>query len=352
MLRRARAHARAFTCFPSVQVLSEILDALPLGSPYTIKLNHRKLLDAIMAVAGVPADKFRTVCSAIDKLDKEPWIPTADDLKLGHTGVRKEIVDKLGGKPAHEKVADVIEHFVKEKGSPIVLLAKLKKDALLLKSESAQKAFVELNAMCEFMRTFGMLDRVTLDLSLARGLDYYTGVIYEAVLQKGGSGDSLGSIAAGGRYDGLVGMFSGKAVPAVGVSVGIERIFNLLEDAERKKGAVRRNHTQVLICTIGKDLLQYRLELASELWKAGIAAEFEYHSEPKPKEQGAHAAADLIPVTLWVGKEEKAAGTVKMKDMRGDYAYVTDAKNKAKNHGVDVPREELVSYLRKLLNSA
>lgn len=158
----------------------------------------------------------------------------------------------------------------------------------------------------------GCLSRICFDLSLARGLDYYTGVIYEA----GQTGPSrVGSIAAGGRYDGLVGMFSSKHVPAVGVSIGIERILTIMEEAEAKKGKIRRNVTQVYVGSIGDGLLTRRMELSAALWQLGIAAEYSFDLNPKPKKQLDAALANGIPYVLWVGEEELARGEVKLKDM-------------------------------------
>jgi len=162
------------------------------------------------------------------------------------------------------------------------------------------------------LSSLGCLSRICFDLSLARGLDYYTGVIYEA----GQTGPSrVGSIAAGGRYDGLVGMFSSKSVPAVGVSIGIERILTIMEEAEAKKGKIRRNVTQVYVGSIGDGLLTRRMELSAALWQIGIAAEYSFDLNPKPKKQLDAALANGIPYVLWVGEEELARGEVKLKDM-------------------------------------
>ena len=101
------------------------------------------------------------------------------------------------------------------------------------------------------------------------------------VFQAAQCGESaVGSIAAGGRYDGLVGMFSGKAVPAVGVSVGIERILSIMEEAEKKKGKIRSKLTSVYIASIGDNLLVQRMQLAAALWKAGVAAEYAFDVNP------------------------------------------------------------------------
>jgi histidyl-tRNA synthetase len=108
-----------------------------------------------------------------------------------------------------------------------------------------------MEKLFQYLDAVNILQHMSFDFSLARGLDYYTGLIYEAVLT---DTDRVGSIAGGGRYDGLVGMFSGKAIPAVGVSIGIERIFSILEEKMKNDLTIRPTETQILIASIGKDM--------------------------------------------------------------------------------------------------
>lgn len=103
-----------------------------------------------------------------------------------------------------------------------------------------EETMKEMELLFTYLDAMKVLDKVSFDFSLARGLDYYTGLIYEAVLT---DTNAVGSISGGGRYDGLIGMFSGKEVPSVGGSIGIERIFNILEDREKAKGEVRAIET-------------------------------------------------------------------------------------------------------------
>lgn len=162
--------AGSYACMmPETEVLKvgcEILGSLNIGG-FMIKLNHRVLLDATLANAGVPAAKFRTICSSIDKLDKEPW---AD--------VKAEMVHEKG---LAEAVADKIGVFVQMADRPRALLASLR-DSELATDERAVQAFNELELLFNYLDAVGCLDHISFDLSLARGLDYYTGVIYEAVL--------------------------------------------------------------------------------------------------------------------------------------------------------------------------
>lgn len=127
--------------------------------------------------------------------------------------------------------------------------------------------------MFEYLDAYNCLDRLSFDFSLARGLDYYTGLIYEAVLT---DTDRVGSIAGGGRYDGLVGMFSNKPIPAVGVSIGIERVFAILEEKSKDDYTVRETETQIMIAQIGKNLIGERMKILNDLWSLGIKAETVY----------------------------------------------------------------------------
>jgi histidyl-tRNA synthetase len=208
--------------FEVLKVLTELLDELDIGD-YQVKLNHRRLLDGMLEICGVPATKFRSICSAIDKLDKLDW-----------KDVKKEMVEEKG---LSEETAEEIGKLVDMKGEPMAILEKLEREGSpFLENAGSKSALKELGTLFHYLQNANCLHRISFDLSLARGLDYYTGVIYEAVFKGSTSSSSeagqvtqFGSIAAGGRYDNLVGMFSKQPVPAVGVSLGIERVFAIME---------------------------------------------------------------------------------------------------------------------------
>jgi len=251
---------------PDSEVLSvvcEILQALEIGQ-FTVKVNHRKFLDAMVELAGCEKRKFKTICSSIDKLDKEPW-----------EKVKKELINQKG---LTEEMTDKLHRFVQFQGKPWDLLAELKASKVFEGHESAMKTIDEMEMLFTFLDAMGSLGNIQFDFSLARGLDYYTGLIYEAVL----TGSDRGSIAGGGRYDGLVGMFSGKNIPAVGVSIGIERIFAILERKAEEEKKVRATKTKILIAQVGKNLTAERMKILGELWRANICAETMYLDNPKP----------------------------------------------------------------------
>ena len=218
-----------------LSVIIDILSSLDIGG-FIIKLNNRKFLDAMIQLAGCEARKFKTICSSIDKLDKETWETVREELKV--KGLNDDMCNKL-------------EKFVQYKGAPWDMMKRLKDDKVFDNNKLGQECMQEMELLFKYLDAMGVLNKVSFDFSLARGLDYYTGVIYEAVLT---DTDRVGSISGGGRYDGLIGMFSGKDIPSVGGSVGIERVFAILEEREMQKGIIRATETQILVTSLGKNL--------------------------------------------------------------------------------------------------
>ncbi|XP_044510864.1 histidine--tRNA ligase, cytoplasmic-like [Mangifera indica] len=282
--------------FEVIKILTELLEELDIGD-YEIKLNHRMLLDGMLEICGVPPEKFRTICSSIDKLDKQTF-----------EQIRKEIVEEKG---LTVEAATKIGTFVKERGSPLVLLSKLKQEgSKFLENSSSKVALDDLEILFQALEKSKCVDKVVFDLSLARGLDYYTGVIYEAVF-KGET--QVGSIAAGGRYDNLIGMFGTKQVPAVGVSLGIERVFTIMEQLQKERNqTIRATETQVLVALLG-DKLPQAAELVSELWNAKVKAEFMVHK--KVMKLIDRARESKIPWMVIVGERELNEGIVKLKNI-------------------------------------
>uniref|UniRef100_A0A8C0YLH4 histidine--tRNA ligase n=1 Tax=Cyprinus carpio carpio TaxID=630221 RepID=A0A8C0YLH4_CYPCA len=300
-------------------------------------VNDRRILDGMFAVCGVPDEKFRTICSTVDKLDKMAW-----------EDVKKEMVNEKG---LSEDVADRIGEYVSMQGGQD-LAERLLQDPKLSQNKQAFAGLTDMKLLFSYLELFQVTDKVVFDLSLARGLDYYTGVIYEAILsqtipasvstpaeQNGAdeAGVSVGSVAGGGRYDGLVGMFDpkGRKVPCVGVSIGIERIFSIMEQkAETSSEKVRTTETQVLVASAQKNLLEERLKLTSELWNAGIKAEVLYKKNPKLLSQLQHCEETGIPLVAILGEQELKDGVVKL-------------RNVASREEVDVPRADLVDEIKK-----
>ncbi|XP_050416694.1 histidine--tRNA ligase, cytoplasmic isoform X2 [Patella vulgata] len=314
-----------------VKIVAEILESLELGD-YVVKVNDRKILDGMFAACGVPEDKFRSICSAVDKLDKTFW-----------SDVRAEMIDEKGLDPV---AADKIGKYVELKGG-LDLVDKLLQDENLIKESSAKQGLEDMKLLLKYCELFGVLDKVSFDLSLARGLDYYTGVIYEAVLlgfshTPGTESEEtigVGSVAGGGRYDKLVGMFDpkNKIVPCVGVSIGIERIFSILEAramASEKKG--RTTSTEVYVISAQKNMLEHRLQLCKELWDSDIKTEQSYKKNPKMLDQFQACENNGIPLAVIIGDSEIKNNVVKLRIIE------TRAER-------EVPRSEMVEEIRKEL---
>lgn len=331
-----------------LRIVVEVFENLGWTGRYTVKINHRKILDGLFELCGVPADKIRSISSAVDKLDKMPW-----------SEVRREMVEEKG---LEGEVADQIEAFVTLKGGR-ELLQKLEADERLMGNAKARAGVEDMALLMDYLVAFDVLNKVRFDLSLARGLDYYTGVIYEVVTegsappslsasQNGGetakqlqrsskkekkvgtaeeedddrSDDpsiGVGSVAAGGRYDHLVDRFLPKAqMPCVGISFGVDRIFSITKarmEQERRFESMRATETEVYVMAFGgkgfDGMLAQRMAVCRSLWDAGIRAEFSHKVKAKLQAQFKAAETDSVPYAVILGEEEQAAGKVKIKEM-------------------------------------
>lgn len=318
------------TMIPDAEVLKILCDTLDaVKIDFKIKLNHRQILDGIFHVCGVLPENIRSISSAVDKLDKISWVE-----------VKKEMMIEKG---LDEATADRIGIYVEGlKGKDTTsLLDYLQKDEAFMSNSSACQGVNDVKLLLEFLDVFQVKDRVHLDLSLARGLDYYTGIIYEAVQTES---QGVGSIAAGGRYDDLVGMFSGtnkngkpKTIPCVGISIGVERVFSILM-ARQNMEKIKSNAIQVYIISVGDGLLKERMELVNELWKAGIKASFMAKNKPKLEKQWAACEKDQIPFAVILGKDELEQSQVRIKDMR--------VKDQLQGGGSVVYRKDMIETLR------
>ncbi|XP_071951017.1 histidine--tRNA ligase, cytoplasmic-like isoform X2 [Antedon mediterranea] len=313
-----------------IKIVYEILDNLKLGE-FVVKVNHRRILDGMFEACGVPDDKFRTICSSVDKLDKTLW-----------EDVRCEMINEKGLDP---DIADKIGTFVKLRGGN-ELVTQLCEDENLKKSKAAMEGLTDMKLLLHYCELFNVSDKVSFDLSLARGLDYYTGVIYEAVLKgaeliptKDGEQVGVGSVAGGGRYDGLVGMFDpkGKKVPCVGVSIGVERVFSIME-AKAAQEKVRTTEIDILVASAQKNLLEERMKLCSELWDGNIKAEMSYKKNPKMLNQLQHAEDSGIPFVVIIGEQELKDGVVKI-------------RNTLTREETMAPRENINEELKRILSA-
>ncbi|GCF00891.1 cytoplasmic and mitochondrial histidine tRNA synthetase [Zygosaccharomyces mellis] len=344
---------------PDAECLSILVEGLTgLGiKDFKIKVNHRKILDGIFKISGVKDDDVRKISSAVDKLDKTPW-----------ETVKKEITVEKG---QSEETADKIGEYVKLNGTLQEIYSVLSQDPVLTSNELAKQGLEEISTIMNYTNAFGIDSYISFDLSLARGLDYYTGLIYEAVTagsappeeaaelkKKAKSEDDasayvgVGSIAAGGRYDNLVNMFSqasgrkSNQIPCVGISFGVERIFSLIK--QRTSSAnIKPTATQVFIMAFGggKDwtgFLPERMKVAKQLWNAGIEAEYVYKSKANPRKQFESAEKSGAPLAVILGKEEFLEGKLRVKRLGQEFAN-DDGELISADKIVDAVKEKLGS---------
>jgi histidyl-tRNA synthetase len=291
----------------------EVLTKLGFND-FTIRINHRALLDAMMSNAMIDKEKRSSVLVAIDKLDK-----------IGVEGVRNELarleiaengIDTILYLTTNEYSLGLKERLQYEKISADNDEASKQWPSVLLKyfigldqGYIAAEAIGELQEIVEFCRATPAAGHVRIDPSLARGLSYYTGAIME--ISVGG----IGSLGGGGRYDNLVGMFLGDDVPACGFSLGLERIIVVMTEREMFPPQIASSPADVMVSIWNEESVADSISLAQELRRAGFRVDL-YPEADKLGKQFKYASARGIPFVAVVGDEERARGEVSIKDMR------------------------------------
>lgn len=277
-----------------ILIYHEALTKLGLKD-FNIKLNNRKILSGIAEVVGKP-ELIVDMTVAIDKLDK-----------IGLDGVNKELLDR----GFTEADLSVLQPIIELRGTNLEKLASLKQ--VLAGSSIGLKGINEIETVFEYLRKLGqaqLLEKeVELDITLARGLNYYTGCIFEVKTNE----VQMGSIGGGGRYDDLTGMFGLKDLTGVGVSFGADRIFDVLEELNLFPPS-NAERTKVLIVNFDAALEEFTLPLLYQLRQAGIAAEL-YPAAVKLKKQMSYADSKQIPFVLLIGDEEVSSGQLSLKNM-------------------------------------
>ncbi|TKC07665.1 histidine--tRNA ligase [Pedobacter frigoris] len=279
-----------------ILIYQEALSNLGLKD-FTIKINNRKILSGIAEVIGKP-ELIIDMTVAIDKLDK-----------IGLDGVTKELIER--GFTAQDI----------EKLKPVILLEgnnEQKLDSLksvLGSSATGLAGIQEIETVFDYVKAMlgsgsGLNPDVELDITLARGLNYYTGCIFEVKTNE----VAMGSIGGGGRYDDLTGMFGLKGLTGVGVSFGADRIYDVLYELNLFPESAAAG-TKVLISNFDKEAEKYALPILQQLRAAGIAAEL-YPSSAKLKKQMSYADDKHIPYVMLIGSDEMQSGQLTLKDMQ------------------------------------
>ncbi|MBI3519612.1 MAG: histidine--tRNA ligase [Bacteroidetes bacterium] len=267
-----------------------------LNIPVLLKFNNRKILSGIAEILNA-SDKIIDITVAIDKLDK-----------IGKEGVVKE----LGEKGISESAIKQLEPLIDLSGSNADKVAVL--NTFLSTSDIGKKGIEEINFLLNHLKTISTQHiKVELDITLARGLNYYTGTIFEA---KANAGTFTPSILGGGRYDDLTGIFGLKGLSGVGISFGVDRIYDVMEELDLFPPSVNKvSTTKILLANFGEAELMHCVGLVSKLRAAGINAEVYPDVVKKIAKQFEYADKKQIPFVGVVGGNEMANNTIMLKNM-------------------------------------
>jgi histidyl-tRNA synthetase len=275
-----------------MQMISAVMKGLEIND-FIIKINHRQILAGLADFCGAPGRESEMSVS-LDKLDKVEWKVVAEELL--QKGFSEEFVSKLA--QLRSGIIGFLSNEYQE------LREKLKS------SDLAAKGFTDLDSIVNMLVGFPeVIEKMRFDLSLARGLSYYTGPIFEVVPQ----GVKVGSISGGGRYDELTSVFGVDGIPGVGFSFGIDRVYDLLSELGKTAG-MPASASKVLVVLFDEQQIPYYLNLLASLRKAGISCEL-YPDAAKLKKQFAYADAKQIPWVIVAGEDEIKENLLTLKDL-------------------------------------
>ena len=284
---------------------------------FRIRVNNRKVLNGLFAILGL-SECAGDVLRTIDKLEK-----------IGPDKVKAILVDDFA--VSADTAASLLSLL--SAADPMAALAPFKG-----KNDLFDQGLEELNTVVKYMAAFGVpQDHFAVDLTIARGLDYYTGTVYETVML---DHPEVGSICSGGRYDNLAEYYTDKQLPGVGISIGLTRLFFVLQDQGLLNPQARTASADVLILPMTEDL-SHAISFATALRQAGVRAQL--HCEKKKFKQKLSYADKLsIPYAAFLGEDEIAAGTVTVKDLRM-------AQDAGESKQVTLPVDQAVELLRQRL---
>ncbi|MBK8230324.1 MAG: histidine--tRNA ligase [Candidatus Eisenbacteria bacterium] len=298
-----------------LSMIGEVIAGLGVGN-FTVRVNHRAVLEGMVGAAGLPPEANRAVLRAIDKFDK-----------VGLAGVEKEL-EKEG-----------IEDMPRSKLLDLLALPSGGREAILALADrwSGEPRIGE--GAAELLRIWQALEQISPDLgrfqfclTLARGLDYYTGAVFESFID---DLPHMGSLSGGGRYDDLVGVFSEESLPAVGTTIGLDRIFSALEQLGQAGGTPTR--TQVMVLQFGPESEGPALRTLRRLRQSGLRAEVWYRPERLGK-QIQQADKRGVPLVLFQGPDEAAAGIWTLKVLTsGEQIQIPEADLEARVRALATP---------------
>ncbi len=277
-------------------VIYSALSRLNIGN-FQILINSRPMLYGIMEKAGIPENKYNDAAISIDKLDKMSVDEVQNEL-IEKRGIEREQVGKLFGiVAALESAFPNAEVLVESSEIP---------------AEAPAEAFSSLKEIIKMAVEMGVDPKVLIPrFTLARGLDYYTGVIFETVVTE----PKIGSLTGGGRYDNLIATLGGPDTPAVGTTIGLDRICDVISELGLWND-IPTTPAQVLITVFSPDLLDESIKYAKLQRESGVKSEVYIESDAKLEKQLKYADKKGIPWVVIMGPEEKEKGTIKLKNMK------------------------------------
>jgi histidyl-tRNA synthetase len=321
---------------------------------FTIRFSSRKVLNSLLDFAEIPRGFAHNVFRVLDKLEKIGLEGVTAELTVGRVDASG---DRIAGLGLQTRQVDAIKQFLAlPQGTRRDVLQSL--SSLFRNVASAEEALGELRSICDSLDALAMSEeRIRLDLSIARGLDYYTGPVFEASLN---DAPEFGSVFGGGRYDGLVERFLGRKIPAVGASIGVDRLFAAMETLGLH--ALAPSTARVLVTVMETERLAEYQKLTHELRRAGINTEMYLGEERTLGKQLQYANRLQIPLAIIIGSDEFSRGEVTIKNLKLG-AALQDRKKTA--HGKErdewlrlsrtvqqsVPRHQAVDRVRELLAS-
>lgn len=288
-----------------IAAICDSLSAIDVG-PYLVRFSSREILNLLLRLVGIEEGRSTDVFRVLDKLDKIGLRKVKMELTTGYTDSSGDRIQGVGLSPAQ---VEVIEQFLSIKGAtrPEVLrqLGTLFSDV-----EGSAEKLEEIEGISSDLEALGYhSDRVALDVSIARGLAYYTGPVFEAVLL---DAPRFGSVFGGGRYDNLVARFGGPAIPATGASMGVDRLLAAMEHLGRT-GSVK-TAAQVLVAVMDESLSRECMAVAFDLRRAGVRTEVQL-APGKLRKQLKRANRLGIPYVVLMGSNEAERGVVTVKQM-------------------------------------
>ena len=326
--------------------MCDTLDALEVG-PYLVRFSSRKILNLLLDYAEIPQSSGPAIFRILDKLDKIGLDKVKRELTSGYTDESGAPIPGLG---LSAEQVEKIERFLTIKAdSRDEVLKRLR--ALFVGVDNAQEEIDVVERISSHLDALGYgSDRVMVDLGIARGLAYYTGPVFEAVLL---DAPQFGSVFAGGRYDNLVRRFTGRSIPATGASIGVDRLLAALVELDRVEQ--RKTSSQVLVTAMDPALMGEYLQITYELRRAGIRTEMHVGKPKRLGKQLQRADRLAIPYVVIMGSDEARCGVVTVKEMLVGRKKAVEVSSheewKAGRFGQqEIARKDLAKTLRQLLD--